>query len=407
MLKTLLLTVLLAICSTTISAQAKQQTSLAPKGFVSDFAEVLDLRAKIELEDKLRKFSENEGLEINVVTVKTTGNIGISDYYKSLAQSRKSIKKTKPDYGILFLAAINERQYFTQVTSDAEEIFSNDWLDKTQKQTLVPEFQKGNYSSGILNTINAFMDKFTAFKLTKRADLERKFKIYEADLLLAESLQAVVVTTKDWNALQGTAQLFERADTKSNWTKKGAGFPVVIGKNGLAWSDEFEYLLREKPQTFKREGDGKSPAGIFDLTSAFGSNAKPEYIKLPFTKLEDSTECVDDTNSASYNRIVDRYKIGNFDWQSSEKMLEIGAQYDLGVFVAHNSNPVKRGSGSCIFLHIWKDENSGTAGCTAMKRENIEQILAWLESDKKPLLIQLPTAEYEKLKTTWKLPNLK
>ncbi len=407
MLRNLLFIILLAICSTTISAQAKVQTSLAPKGFVSDFAEVLDLRAKIALEDKLRRFSENEGLEIAVVTIKTTGNISISDYSLSLANKWKVGSKTKPSYGILFLAAIGDRKYHTQVTRDAEEIFSDAWLGLTQRQTLVPEFQKGTYSTGILNTVNAFMDKFTSFKQTKRADLERKFKVYEADLLLAESLQTVVVTTKDWNALQGTAQLFERADTKSNWTKKGAGFPVVIGKNGLAWSEEFEYLLKEKPQTFKREGDGKSPAGVFDLTSAFGSAAKSAYVKLPFTKLEESTECVDDTNSASYNRIVDRFKIGNFDWQSSEKMLEIGAQYDLGVFVAHNSNPVKKGNGSCIFLHIWTDETTGTAGCTAMKRENIEQILAWLESDKKPVLIQFPTAEYEKLKTTWKLPNLK
>lgn len=407
MLRNLLFIVLLAICSTTISAQARVQTSLAPKGFVSDFAEVLDLRAKIELENKLRRFAENEGLQIAVVTIKTTGNISTFDYSLSLAKNWGVGSKTKPSYGILFLAAIDDRKYHTQVSRDAEEIFSDGWLGLTQRQTLVPEFKKGAYESGILNTINAFMDKFTAFKQTKRADLERKFKVYEPDLLLAESLQAVVVTTKDWNALQGAAQLFERADTKSIWTIKGAAFPVVLGTNGLAWSDEFEYLLREKPQSFKREGDGRSPAGVFDLTSAFGSNEKPDYVKLPFTKLEESTECVDDTNSASYNRIVDRFKIGNFDWQSSEKMLEIGAPYDLGVTVAHNSNPVKRGSGSCIFLHIWKDETTGTAGCTAMKRENIETILAWLDAAKNPVLIQFPAAEYEKLKTAWKLPKLK
>ncbi len=390
-----------------ISAQAKQQTLPAPKGFVSDFAEVLDLRAKIQLEEKLRKFEENEGLEIAVVTIKTTGNISISDYSLSLANNWKVGSKTKPSYGILFLVAINDRKYHTQVTRDAEEILSNDWLDKTQKQKLVPEFQKGEYSKGILNTVNAYMDKFKSFRMTKRADLERKFKVYEPELLLAESLQAIAVTAINPNNWQAAAQLFERADAKANWTKKGVEFPVVIGKNGLAWSDEFEYLLKEKPQNFKREGDGKSPAGVFDLTSAFGANAKPEFVKLPYTRLADSTECVDDVNSASYNRIVDRFKIGNFDWQSSEKMLEIGTEYDLGVFVAHNSNPVKKGSGSCIFLHIWKDELTGTAGCTAMKRENIEQILAWLDPAKKPVLIQLPTAEYEKLKTTWKLPNLK
>jgi D-alanyl-D-alanine dipeptidase len=388
-------------------AQAKVQTFLAPKGFVSDSAQILDLRARTELEEKLRKFSENEGLEIAVVIIKTTGNISISDYSLSLANNWKIGSKTKPSYGILFLAAIDDRKYFTSVTRDAEEIFSNEWLDKTQKHTIVPEFQKGKYADGIKNTINAFMDKFTKFRQTKRADLQRKFKVYEPDLLLSDALQAVVVTTPDWNAFQGAARLFERADAKSGWTAKGAAFPVVIGKNGLAWSEEFAYLLSEKPQIFKREGDGKAPAGVFDLTTAFGASAKPDYVKLPYTKLLESTECVDDADSASYNRIADRYKIGNFDWKSSEKMLEIGAEYDLGVFVAHNSNPTKKGNGSCIFLHIWKDELSGTAGCTAMKRENIEQILSWLDSEKNPVLIQFTSAEYEKLKTAWKLPKLK
>lgn len=407
MLKNLLLIILLTICSTTILAQAKTQTSLAPKGFVNDFAGVFDLRTKLELEENLRKLAKDENLEIAVVTVKTTGNISIFDYSLSLAKSWGVGSKTKPSYGILFLAAINDRKYQTQVTRDAEAIFSNEWLDKTQKRIAVPEFQKGNYANGILNTIDAFINKFTGIKKVKTEELQRKFKIYEPDQLLTDSLQTIIVTTKDWNTLQGTAQLFERPDTNSNWTSKGTEFPVVIGKNGLAWSEEFSYLLSEKPQTFKREGDGKSPAGVFDLTSAFGSNAKPDFVKLPFTKLEESTECVDDSDSVSYNRIVDRFKIGNFDWNSSEKMLAVGAQYDLGVFVAHNSTPTKSGNGSCIFLHIWKDETTGTAGCTAMKRENIEQISSWLDEDKKPVLIQFPIAEYEKLKESWKLPKLK
>lgn len=407
MLRNLLLTILLAICSTTILAQAKQQTSLAPKGFVNDFAEVIDLRAKVELEEKLGKLARNENLTISVVTVKTTGNISIFDYSLSLANSWKIGAKNKPNYGILFLLAIDDRKYYTQIISDAEAIFSNEWLDKTQKKLLVPEFQKASYTNGILNTVNAYIDKFLGTKKVKKDELQRKFKVYEPNLLTAESLQAVVVTTKYWNTLQGNAQFFERASKNSNWIKKGAEFPIVTGKNGLAWSEEFAYLLSEKPQNFKREGDGRSPAGIFDLTSAFGSSAKPDFVKLPFTKLEESTECVDDVNSANYNRIVDRFKIGNFDWESSEKMLEIGAEYDLGVFVAHNTNPTKSGSGSCIFLHIWKDETSGTAGCTAMKRENIEQILSWLEADKNPVLIQFPISEYEKLQNSWKLPKLK
>ena len=76
-------------------------------------------------------------------------------------------------------------------------------------------------------------------------------------------------------------------------------------------------------------------------------------------------------------------------------MLEIGPQYDLGVFVAYNSYPVIKERGSCIFLHIWKNADAPTAGCTAMDRSNLETLVAWLDPTKKPYLVQFPESQYE------------
>lgn len=223
----------------------------------------------------------------------------------------------------------------------------------------------------------------------------------------SKSLQAVVVTTADWNAFQGTAQVFQRKTARSAWKPNGKSFPIVVGKNGLAWGAGLNELPSDTGRLLmKVEGDGKAPAGIFALSSVFGSAEKADFIKFPYTKLAAYTECVDDVKSIHYNKIVDRMKVGDFDWKSSEKMLEVGEQYDLGVFVEHNSERQK-GGGSCIFLHIWKDANSGTAGCTAMARENIETVLKTLDIKKNPVLIQLPTDSYEQLQSKWKLPKLK
>lgn len=218
----------------------------------------------------------------------------------------------------------------------------------------------------------------------------------------SDSLQAIVVTTKDWSAVQGKAQLFERKTIKSPWKPVGTNFPVVVGKNGLAWSNEAR--MKAETQPHKKEGDGKAPAGILRLTSIFA--ASKQNVNLPFTKLVESTECVDDVKSSHYNKIVDRFQVGNFDWNSSEKMLAVGEQYDLGVFVAHNSDNIK-GEGSCIFLHIWKDSKTGTAGCTAMERTNIERIANWLDAKKNPVLIQMPKDVYQGWQKVWKLPIIK
>lgn len=220
-------------------------------------------------------------------------------------------------------------------------------------------------------------------------------------------LQAVVVTTKDWSAVSGTAHLFERRNENADWTAAGASFPIVVGRNGTAWGDGMHELPADKAKSpVKAEGDGKSPAGIFALTSAFGSVEKPDFVKLAYLKLTPAVECVDDTKSANYNLIVDNTEVEKVDWKSSEKMLAVGAQYDLGVFVAHNSKREPE-SGSCIFLHVWKDRNAGTAGCTAMERKNIEKVLAWLDAKKNPVLIQLPESEYSNYQTLWNLPKLK
>ena len=220
------------------------------------------------------------------------------------------------------------------------------------------------------------------------------------------SLQAVVVTTRDWKAVQGTARLFERKNERSSWKSISDEFPLVVGRSGLGMDSEMKWTGYSDDLTkpIKKEGDGRAPAGLFPLTSTFGSQGVGT--KLPFTKLEEFTECVDDTNSRWYNKIVNRMQVGIFDWKSSEKMLAVGPQYDLGVFVAYNSYPAIRGNGSCIFLHIWKDAETGTAGCTAMARENLEKIVKWLDPAKNPYLIQMTEAEYKARQKSLRLPKL-
>lgn len=220
-----------------------------------------------------------------------------------------------------------------------------------------------------------------------------------------KSLQALVVTTKDWTSVTGSARLFERKDLKSDWKAVGETFPVVVGTNGLSWGDYD--LTPSAAVKYKKEGDATAPAGLFPLTAAFGAGTKPNAVELPYTKLDQYTECVDDVKSGFYNRIVNRMQVGNFDWKSSEKMLAAGEQYELGIFVAYNTYPVEKTRGSCIFLHIWKDAASGTTGCTAMERRHLERIVAWASPQKTPYLIQMPEAEYNRHRKTWKLPKLK
>jgi D-alanyl-D-alanine dipeptidase len=233
------------------------------------------------------------------------------------------------------------------------------------------------------------------------------------------SRQAVVVTTPDWNSTSGTLQRYERSAT--GWRAIGDPFPVVIGRSGMGWGLGVAPVapgeisdIAAATDPVKKEGDGRSPAGVFPIGPAFGfADTKPDNIKLPYIPLTSATECVDDAKSFYYNALVDRLSLaaarqpgGQFeaapDWTSSEKMRQI-AVYQWGAVVDQNSNR-QHGAGSCIFLHIWNGPQSHTAGCTAMDQTRLEQLLGWLDPAAKPVLVTLPASEYHRLRSQWNLP---
>ena len=230
---------------------------------------------------------------------------------------------------------------------------------------------------------------------------------------LVDARQMLVVATADWQAVNGTLQRYERATATGKWQAVGAAIPIVVGRSGLAWGrglhGEPDALAKpEDPR--KREGDGKSPAGAFRLSAAFGyaPRAEAKRIKLPYTQSRELTQCVDDVQSTRYNQLVQRDSIAQPDWQSHEDMRRQDELYRWGIFVDHNSGAQRQpAGGSCIFLHIWAGANVGTAGCTAMEAVLMEQVLFWLDPAKQPRLVQLPQRAYERLKDGWQLPARK
>ncbi len=219
---------------------------------------------------------------------------------------------------------------------------------------------------------------------------------------IRRSRQCLVVTAKDWNARTGVLQAFEREGARSEWRQRGRAVPVVLGKKGLAPGRglvDFNVAAR------KVEGDNKAPAGIFRLGPAFGyaPASSARWIKLRYVPLTKQTEGIDDPRSRYYNRLVDRSKVAKVDWHSSEQMRRTDNLYKWGIFVAHNPAATP-GAGSCIFVHIWKNSGAATAGCTAMPEANLVALLRWLDPASRPVLVQMPRAEYEAMRAKFRLP---
>jgi D-alanyl-D-alanine dipeptidase len=219
--------------------------------------------------------------------------------------------------------------------------------------------------------------------------------------ILDEHQQLLTVTVQDWNEHLGELNFYERENGNLAWTPIQGPIPVVIGKNGLSWGIGLHPMNSEL--SYKKEGDGKSPAGIFSLGCAFGFAPHLKHLKIDYLPLNEFIEAVDDPLSSYYNSIVDRREVTP-DWQSSEKMFQ-EPLYQVGLTVHHNFPHPKAYRGSAIFLHIWQNEHSGTAGCTAMSLENLNTVLSWLDPNKHPVLVQLPIHTYNELQNPWGLPD--
>jgi D-alanyl-D-alanine dipeptidase len=216
----------------------------------------------------------------------------------------------------------------------------------------------------------------------------------------------LVVTTPSWNDVKGSLSRYSRMSTTEAWHLDRGPIPIVVGRTGLAWGVGFDGMADASlNEPHKHEGDGKAPAGIFPLDTVFGyapGNEAPT-LRMPYVQLTDVSDCVDDTASVHYNTVVERSAVPLVDWNSAERMRSVW-QYEMGVIVGYNAPRPTRGRGSCIFLHIWGGPDSHTAGCTAFDRDELRQVIEWLDASKQPILVQMPAATYAHWQRTWGLP---
>jgi L,D-peptidoglycan transpeptidase YkuD (ErfK/YbiS/YcfS/YnhG family) len=227
-----------------------------------------------------------------------------------------------------------------------------------------------------------------------------------ASLPWQDARQLVLVTTADWNADHGTLRTFVRDG--DGWRAVHAAAPVTIGKTGAAWGLGLNVTPGTGP--VKREGDNRSPAGVFRIGEAFGYAAS-NPTALPYRPLTATDYCVDVSGAAQYNRIVDAHVVGVDAVKGSTEPMrrDLHAhgdqRYRLGFVIEHNAQAVPQG-GSCIFAHLWKSPTDATAGCTAMTPALMQSLLAWLKPQDRPVFVLLPQAEYERLRSDWQLPRI-
>lgn len=181
--------------------------------------------------------------------------------------------------------------------------------------------------------------------------------------LLANANRLILVTFERMSSTSSSLGLFERNSSTDAWRLANRPEPSVLGVKGAAWSYQYRHLA-VPGDPIKREGDNRTPAGIFAVGQPFGFAPSP---LADYLQIEPDTVCVDDPNSDIYNTITSRRKVEPL---VSVEHMRRGSLYRRGLVVDYPTDAHQR-AGSCIFIHVWKSPVTGTAGCIALPEARV------------------------------------
>ncbi len=237
----------------------------------------------------------------------------------------------------------------------------------------------------------------------------------------SDTRQLIVGVAPDWDSSHVTLYHFEQKDRivpllrrakNPVWRQVGSPWKGRLGRNGMAWG----IGLHRVPEgaRWKREGDGRSPAGVFLLGGAWGYDRDvARNYRLPYRQITPRCLWYEDIHSPYYNSYRQISHEPRTTEEKKAQMHQGDYAHSLKLFIAHNADREARpgkgkpGYGSAIFFHIWRENGARpTAGCTTMSEDRLRELIRQIDPAKNPCFILLPRAEYDRLVTAWGLPVL-
>jgi L,D-peptidoglycan transpeptidase YkuD (ErfK/YbiS/YcfS/YnhG family) len=213
---------------------------------------------------------------------------------------------------------------------------------------------------GLLSASNAHAQKITAQRLHQLTVQEHPA------LLIAQQL--IIVWQRPGDSLHHAwLTVWERKGT--HWKKIRHSVRAAVGKNGIAAAGT------------KIEGDGKTPAGWYNLGRLF-SYLSTVSTSLPVTQLTKADKWIDDPASPAYNQ----YVRGETTAASYENLLLKSDDYKYCMVIEYNTQPVVSGKGSAIFFHLSNPEMGPTAGCVAIPEKHMLPILQWMQPNQQRVI---------------------
>ena len=150
---------------------------------------------------------------------------------------------------------------------------------------------------------------------------------------------------------------------------------IIINKYGYLKYKNFKfkcalgkYGINEK----KKEGDKITPRGTYKVLNVYYRKDRIKKIssKFKLIKIQKNMGWCDDPDSKNYNQLI---KIPTK--FSYEKLFKSENTYDLIMVLNYNMRPIIKNKGSDIFIHVEKKNYKKTAGCIALKKKHLINLI--------------------------------
>ncbi|MBJ6144601.1 YgcG family protein [Hymenobacter sp. BT559] len=127
-----------------------------PFTFVTDQANLLSAADAKKLEGGLRKYADNTGTQVVVVTVPSLGGTNVADYARQLGTAWGVGQRDKNN-GIVVLLSGKEHKMSIEAGSGLRSAITPELTQRVMNQDMAPAFKQGNYFAGLRKGLNTLM----------------------------------------------------------------------------------------------------------------------------------------------------------------------------------------------------------------------------------------------------------
>ncbi len=138
-------------------------------GRIVDAAQVIEVQARVAIEQKLQDLETKSGIQLVVATVKSLDGQDVESYANQLFRTWKLGEKAKNN-GVLLLVAPNERKVRIEVGYGLEGTLTDALSNVIITNALIPRFKTGDFTEGVSRGV----DDIIAVLTTDSSDWQQR-----------------------------------------------------------------------------------------------------------------------------------------------------------------------------------------------------------------------------------------